>query len=197
MNDLKKLVKIILVSAGILMLFRLLGTVLPSTIYFLFNRSKFGGGIFANIIFLLVTIAMITAVIKLFFIKNDWLAGKIVKSESADSSSFVMTTESFFRLAAFLVGSYVLVISSSGIFMALRDFIRFRGMESEREGARTIFTGPGGSLASLLPYVILLIFAIYFIFGAPHLVRWHVKRSEQLAADIAKAQDSPDVPTEQ
>ncbi|MCK4886710.1 MAG: hypothetical protein KAS96_04930 [Planctomycetes bacterium] len=196
MNDSKKLTKIILVSAGILMLFRLLGTVLPSTIYFLFDRSKFGGGIVINIILFLVTIAMITAVIKLFFIKNDWLAGKIVKSESADSSSFVMTTESFFRLAAFLVGCYVLVINSSGIFMVFRTYLRFRGGELEGGKFRSIYTGPGGSLASLLPYVILLVFAVYFIFGAPHLVRWHVKRSEQLAADIAKAQDSSDGSTE-
>jgi len=196
MNDLKKLVKIILVSAGILMLFRLLGTVLPTTIYFLFDRSKFGGGVVINIILFLVTIAMITAVIKLFFIKNDWLAGKIVKSESADSSSFLMTTESFFRLAAFLVGCYVLVINSSGIFRALRDFIRFRSVELEGGKFRSIYTGPGGSLASLLPYVILLGFAIYFIFGAPHLVRWHVKRSERLAAEMAGGKGASDGPEE-
>ncbi len=189
MNDSKKLTKIILTAVGILIVFRLVSILLPGIIILCFGRPKYGGSTFINIVLFLISVAIIIAVIKLFFSKNDWLVGKIVKSESDDSANLPMTTESAFRLAAFSAGSYVLLLSVNGIFSVFSTYMRFRSMESEGGGFRTTFTGPGSSLGSLLPYAVLLVFAVYFIFGAPHLVRWHVKRSEQLAADIAEDQN--------
>jgi len=184
MNDSKKLTKIILTAVGILIVFRLVGILLPGTIYFCFNSDH--GNVFVNIGLFLISVAIIIAVIKLFFPNNDWLVGKIIKSESAESIGSPMPTEAAFRLAAFLVGSYVLLMNLSFMFMSLRIYLQYRGMQADGRQ----FSGPAHY--SLWPHLLLVIFAVYFIFGAPHLVRWHVKRSEQLAADIAKAQDSFD-----
>ena len=186
MDDSKKLVKIILTAIGILFVFRLVGSLLPLTIYSFFDRSIIGYSVFGSIVMLLISVAIIIAVIMLFFPNNDWLVGKIIKSESAESMGSPMTTESAFKLAAFLVGSYVLLINLSSMFMSLRIYLRYRGIQGDGRQ----FSGP--SHYGLWPHLILLIFAVYFIFGAPHLVRWHVKRSERLVEDITQAQGSPD-----
>ena len=68
-------------------------------------------------------------------------------------------------------------------------------MESEATEDTQIFTG-SSSLGSLLPSVIMLAFALYFVFGAPHLVRWHVKRSERLAAVLAEGNGTSGGPEE-
>ncbi len=183
MDDSKKLTKIILTAIGILIVFRLVGTLLPLMIYSFFDRSITGSGVFVSIVMLLISVAIIIAVIMLFFPNNDWLVGKIIKSEPTESTGLSMTTESAFKLAAFLVGSYVLLINLSSMFMSLRIYLQYRGMRAD---GRQFF---GPSHYGLWPHLVLLIFAVYFIFGAPHLVRWHVKRSERLAADIAKDQN--------
>lgn len=159
----------------------LVGTVLHGAISRGFGSDLLNN--FINIVQLSVYLAIIIAVIKLFFYNNDWLVRKIIKSESAESTSSPMTTESAFKLAAFLVGSYVLLINLSSMFMSLRIYLQYRGMQADgRE-----FSVP--SYYDLWPHLLLVVFAVYFIFGAPHLVRWHVKRSERLAADIAQTYD--------
>ena len=125
-----------------------------------------------------LTLVMMSAVIYGLVIKRDkWARKLIAKDIDLDQQpSIDLTLIMAFRLISVGAGLYCLntfVWSFSSMVMVLIQTINY----ARQEGTVQYFTG-GFSVNYVLP-ILYLALAIYLLCGAPHFVRWQVKKTMQ------------------
>jgi hypothetical protein len=174
MNKMHTLTKIILSATGIFFAIRLLSQ-LPLAISYFFSKPSWetaGSLSFA----ILVTVGLIFVLLYLFFYKSDSLAKKIVGSEQLpEPDSQIQWLPIALRLICITGGIYLLSIVIWQAEAVLDQFA-VRKMEAR---AHAIYTALLFTYRSVLPWVTMLICSIYLLCGAPHFVRWQVKKTLQ------------------
>ena len=173
MNKMHTLAKIILSAIGIFFAIRLLPQlVLPIFMMFGYGRSSENMWTFLSSI--LLTICLIVLLIRYLVYKNDALAEKIVGSEQfAEPDLQIQWLPVALRLICMAGGIYFIntVLWKTTYLINQLAFLKTRN-------ANTIYTNSYAqfSLQNILPLVIMLMCGIYLLCGAPHFVRWHVKK---------------------
>jgi hypothetical protein len=180
MNKMHTLAKIILSAIGIFFSIRLLSQV-PAIFWF---YSKPSWETAASLLLSLLLIAgLITVLLYLFFYKNESLAKKIVGSEQLpDPASQIQWLPVALRLICISGGISLLCT----VLWRTTDVINHLAFLKAEENAHTIHSYPLFNYQSLLPWIVMLICGVYLLCGAPHFVRWHVKKILQQCKDKAE-----------
>ena len=121
----------------------------------------------------------------IFIWKSDWVVQKIVKEDA----EVVLTTWSpagIYRLTAVIMGGFFIygsVCEMASYVGSMIDYCISMKMEGIEWGVYSM---------RLINSVILLALGVYLLIGAPHLVKWQVKKTmEQIKElDTEKALDS-------
>jgi len=182
MNKMHTLIKIILSAIGIFFAIRLLSP-LSLGISYLYSKPSWetaGAWLFS----LLLVAGAIGLLMYFLVYQHDKLTKKIVGSEQLpEPDSQVQWLPVALRLICIAGGIYFLntVIWQTTFFISQLAFFK--------ENTRSIYTFAPYSPRDILPWIIMLICGIYLLFGAPHFVRWQVKKTLQQCTTSKKQQD--------
>jgi hypothetical protein len=165
------LAKIILSAIGIFFTINLLSQ-LPA-IFWVYS-TKLSWEIAAPLLFSLLLIAgLISLLLYLFFCKSESLAKKIVGSEQLpEPGSQIQWLPVALRLVCIAGGFYFLSVVLWRAIYIINQFAFFKA----HENAHSIRNYPPFNYQSWLPWIIILICGVYLLCGAPHFVRWQVKK---------------------
>jgi hypothetical protein len=160
--------------------FSLLGS-LP--LLFLSGFSKSFGNIWPMFPTLMLYTAFILLIIFLLIKKADFWAGKIVGIEEEKPElpkDFWMPVA--FRLAAVFAGMFFMNHLLTDIITKIYYYIYSRSVYSP---ASDVF-----DVQQLLTWAVQLTLVIYFLCGAPHFVRWHIKKILEQSENNKKQPDT-------
>jgi hypothetical protein len=191
MNKMHTLTKIILSAIGIYFTIRLLSQ-LPLAIFWFYSKPSWET-VGSLLLSLLLTAGLIAVLLYLFFYKSENLAKKIVGSEQLpEPSSQIQWLPVALRLICIAGGFYFLIT----IIWQTTYVIGQLACLKTQENAHTICTYAPFNLQSLLPWIITLICGVYLLCGAPHFVRWQVKKIlQQCKVHIEISRGEPVEPT--
>ena len=169
MNKMHTLAKIILSAIGIFFAILLLPQlVIP--IYWFYSEPTWetAGTLFFSVLLITGAVAVL---VYLFIYKRESLAKKIVGSEQLpEPDSQIQWLPVALRLICVAGGIYFLNTVLSQTTQVISRFVAFKA----------IYTYAPFDYRSLLPWIIMLICGVYLLCGAPHFVRWQVKKTLQL-----------------
>jgi NADH:ubiquinone oxidoreductase subunit 5 (subunit L)/multisubunit Na+/H+ antiporter MnhA subunit len=179
MNKMHSLAKIILSAIGIFFAIRLLSQ-LPLAIFWFYSKPSWetAGSSLFSVLFVAGAIGLL---VYFLIYQHDQLAKKIVGSEQLpEPDSQIQWLPVALRLICIAGGIYFLSIVLWQTTYVVGQFARLKAEES----AHTIYTGFAPfSTGNLLPWIITLICGVYLLCGAPHFVRWQVKKILQQCKD--------------
>jgi len=172
MNKMHTLTKIILSAIGILFTIRLLSQ-LPLAIYWFYSKPAWetAGSLLLS---LLLTAGIVAVLLYIFIYKRESLAKKIVGSEQmSEPESQIQWLPVALRLICIAGGFYFLNTVLWHTTYVINQLAAFK--------AENLYTNYAPfSPQNLLPWIIMLICSVYLLCGAPHFVRWQVKKTIQL-----------------
>jgi hypothetical protein len=171
MNKMHTLTKIILSAIGIFFAIRLLSQ-LPLAIFWFYSKPAWETA--ASLLFsLLIVGGALAALVYILIYKRESLAKKIVGSEQLpEPDSQIKWLPVALRLVCIAGGIYFLntvlwhttyVIGQTATLKARNYYTAYAPFSSR----------------NIIPWVIMLICGIYLLCGAPHFVRWQVKKALQ------------------
>jgi len=187
MNKMHTLAKIILSAIGIYFIIRLLSQ-LPLAIFWFYSKPSWETAA-TSLLALLLTAGLIAVLLYLFFYKSESLAKKIVGSEQLpEPGSQIQWLPVALRLICIAGGFYFLLTVLWQTTYVIGQLATFQ-TSSQTINGNTYITSyyPPFNYRSLLPWAILLICGVYLLCGAPHFVRWQVKKIlQQCSKDRAE-----------
>lgn len=171
MKNLKNLAKVVLIGVVVYL-------ILPAVLSILFMIQILITGGLSNPFYSflqqllpeLARILMMIIIIFLFIWKSDWIIGRIIK-EDGEINFAGWSPQGIYRLAAVVMGGFFIYDSVYGIASAIGSMIDY-GIRMKMEG-----TEWGMYLMRLMSSVILLALGIYLLIGAPHFVKWQVRKT--------------------
>jgi hypothetical protein len=189
MDKLRSFAKIALAAIGIFFAFRLFDNMimLVNTIIFGGLRgSKFlPGMVFASVVSLMFLGLCLAAICYVCFYKREQLAERIVGTdEPADPRSQIDWLYTAFRLVCIAAGLYCLHSVIWRFVYAIQRHIVSRAQNYDV--VSRVFR-----MELVLGWLVMLAIGTYLICGAPHFVRWHVRKTlEQCRLDSADVDNS-------
>ncbi|MCX5637456.1 MAG: hypothetical protein NTX52_07160 [Planctomycetota bacterium] len=177
MNKMHTLARIILSAIGIYFAIRLLSQ-LPYAIFMFYSKPSWETAA-SSLLSLLLTVGLIALLLYFFFYKSESLAKKIVGSEQLpEPDSQIQWLPVALRLICIAGGIYFLSTVLWQTTYVISQLAFFKSYASANYRA----TNPYApfNYQSLLPWIIMLICGVYLLCGAPHFVRWQVKKTLQL-----------------
>jgi predicted PurR-regulated permease PerM len=185
MNKMHTLAKIILSAIGIFFSIRLLSQ-LPYAIFMFYSKPSWRTAA-SSLFSLLLTAGLIIVLLYFFFYKNENLAKKIVGSEQLpEPDSQIQWLPLTLRLICIAGGIYFMTTVLWQTTNIIDQFARFKSQTylNESKTYAQIYTGFAPfSFRSLFPWILMLICCVYLLCGAPHFVRWQVKKILQQCKD--------------
>ena len=174
MNKMHEAAKIAFAVLGIYFLVGLLGS-LCSILAMIFSNFS-GAALITAFVYLTILFGCAFAVVFLLFLKRDWLAAKFVSSgqeiDSDVSANWVLVA---YRLAVFIVAIYFLKLIFWNVSSIIYNFILTRGFSSS--SGRQI-------IDIFLRLMFTLPITIYMLCGAPHFVRWQIKKTTEFCKQL-------------
>jgi hypothetical protein len=130
----------------------------------------------------------------IFLYKREWLAKWIVGNDELAPpkagliqsratpwpASQIQWLPVAFRLVCVTAGLYCLFTVGWNKSFNLIRYHMFKP-EAAREGYKALYTAKFLSIELIIRWLIMLAIGIYLVCGAPHFVRWHVKRTLEFA----------------
>jgi hypothetical protein len=169
MNKMHTLARIILSAIGIYFAIHLL-SLLPYAILMFYSKPSWETAV-SSLISLLLIAGLISLLLYFFFYKSEGLAKKIVGSEQLpEPDSQIQWLPVALRLICIAGGIYFLNTVIWQTTYVISQFAAFKA----------IYAYAPFNYQSLLPWIIMLICGVYLLCGAPHFVRWQVKKTLQL-----------------
>lgn len=182
------LIKIILSSIGIFFVIYLMVHLLHAISIFFSKPSWRTAGLS---LLALLLIAIFMALLVYFLIRqHNTLVKKIAGSEQLpEPDSQIQWLPVSLRLICVAAGIYFLSHFLWRTTYVIDHLARFESRTYSVEG-KTFTQIYGGfapfSFQHLLPWILTLICGVYLLWGAPHFVRWHVKKILQMCQDSAE-----------
>lgn len=186
MNKMHTLTKIILSSIAIFFSIRLLS---PLSIGISYLHSKPSWETAGALLFSISLVAVSIGLLVYFLIhRNDKLAQKIVGSEQLPKpdSQIALPQVQWLPVALRLIcvagGIYFLINVLWHTTYVINQLAMFKAETYSVNGTtytRFYTNFAPFSVRSLLPWIIMLVCGVYLLFGAPHFVRWQVKKTLQ------------------
>ena len=182
MKDMRTLARVILTGVALLVLLQYAIRFAAFLPYWLGNRDTVE--ITPNVISILLVIAMALAALYLCIYRPGILLKRIIQPDQNEPE--IRCPVAFaFRLVAVVVGLLCLFWTAPLLVRIISELTANR--EHEFEGYRQLFTGSRGYLT--WGYVgsaaIRLAAGIYLVCGAPHFVRWQVKKTMEQCAQTS------------
>lgn len=186
MNKMHTLAKIMLSAIGIFFTIRLLSQLPFAIFYFRIKPSLETAA--SSVLSLLLIAGLVALLLSLFFYKNENLAKKIVGSEQLpEPDSQIQWLPVALRLICIASGIYFLsnvIWQSTAVIGMLAAFKTSAQTINGSTYATSYY--PPFNYRSMLPWLVFLICGVYLLCGAPHFVRWHVKKILQQCKDKAE-----------
>jgi hypothetical protein len=185
MNKMHTLTKIVLWAIGIFFAIRLLSQ-LPLAVFWFYSKPSWetAGSLLFSVLFVAGAIGLL---VYFLIYQHDRLAKKIVGSEQQpEPDSQIQWLPVALRLICIAGGIYFLYTVLWHTTYIIGQFAAFKAQEN----ARTILAYPPFNYQSLLPWVIMLICGVYLLCGAPHFVRWQVRKTLQQCKGLDKSDNS-------
>ena len=177
MNKMHTLARIILSAIGIYFAIHLLSQ-LPYAIFMFYSKPSWETAV-SSLISLLLTAGLIALLLYFFFYKSEILAKKIVGSEQLpEPDSQIQWLPVALRLICIAGGIYFLNTVLSQTTHVISQLAAFKSYTYTNY--KVTYTYAPFNYQSLLPWIIMLICGVYLVCGAPHFVRWQVKKTLQL-----------------
>jgi hypothetical protein len=177
MNKMHALAKIVLSAIGIYFTIRLLSQ-LPYAIFMFYSKPSWEttGSLSFSVLFYTGATAVLAY---LLIYKRENLAKKIVGSEQLpEPDSQIQWLPVALRLICIAGGIYFLNTVLWQTTNVISQLAAFKSYASANY--KVIHTYAPFNYQSLLPWIIMLICGVYLLCGAPHFVRWQVKKTLQL-----------------
>jgi hypothetical protein len=177
MNKMHALAKIILSAIGIYFTIRLLSQ-LPYAIFMFYSKPSWetAGSSLFSVLFVAGAIGLL---VYFLIYQHDQLAKKIVGSEQLpEPDSQIQWLPVALRLICVAGGIYFLNTVLWQTTRVISQLATFKSYASANY--RAINPYAPFNYQSLLPWIIMLICGVYLLCGAPHFVRWQVKKTLQL-----------------
>ncbi len=176
MSRTRTFAKIILVSVGLLTAIRVAPQLL--TLIYLIPKNHMVDRPAMVLVQIVITTVFLALLFYVFWIKRDWLATRVVGAEPSSELS-VPWLPAAYRLVCMAAGLQCLYVVS---FEILRFFL------SPAYAARFPDAGRmSPSAMDIVTWIILLAAGFYLIWGAPHFVRWHMKKTLEQCREITDA----------
>ena len=129
-----------------------------------------------------LTLGCAYAVIHFLFIKRDWLASKFISSgQDVELDSPENWLSAAYRIAILIVGLFFLQSILWQLSSQVNQLIF--AMQFQTDGQMQMFSG-SNLKALLLRYIFTVPVAIYLLCGAPHLVRWQIKKTNEFCKQL-------------
>lgn len=175
MNKLRSFARIALAAIGIFFAFRLVDSMIMlgnTMIYAGVGGLKLPPGmVFGTVVSLMFLGLCFAAICYVCLYKREQLAERIVGTdEPGDPHSQMDWLHIAFRLVCITAGLYCLHSVAVRIVYALRGYLASRAYDSQ-VASRVVST------ELILGWLVMLAIGTYLICGAPHFVRWHVKKT--------------------
>ena len=154
--------------------------------------QEFSFGSIGIVIFsLLLYSAYLAAIIYFLVLKSDKWTRKLIANEIEPDSSPTpeITLTMAFRLVSVGVGLYCALSFIWTCSNILANLIRTMKYNQQNTEYRQFYTS--GYLSEILPSVLLLALAVYLLCGAPHFVRWQVKKTLKLCNKPEEFENKP------
>jgi hypothetical protein len=179
MNKMHTLAKIILSAIGIFFAIRLLSQ-LPIAIYWFYSKPAWetAASLFCS---LLIVGGALAALVYILIYKRESLAKKIVGSEQLpEPDSQIQWLPVALRLICIAGGIYFLMLVLWDTTYVIGKIAAFKARNTYAyTNYKAIYTYAPFSSQNIIRWVIMLICGIYLLCGAPHFVRWQVKKTLQ------------------
>jgi hypothetical protein len=174
MNRMHTFAKIVLVGVGLLTAIRVLPQIL--TLVYMLPRNQpmeqFGTILGQTAI----TGGFLAVLFYVFWIKRDWLATRVVGAEpSSESTTSVPWLPAAYRLVCMAAGLHCLYVLT---FQMISMLVR-------RSYAPAASAAPAP--ADIATWIVLLPAGLYLCWGAPHFVRWQMKKTLEQCRDTLDA----------
>lgn len=189
MNKMHTLTKIILSAIGILFTIRLLSQ-LPLAIYWFYSRParETAGSVLLS---LLLTAGIVAVLLYIFIYERESLAKKIVGSEQLpEPDSQIQWLPVALRLICIAGGFYFLSTVLWHTTNVINQLAFFKA--HTYANYKVINTYAPFSFRDILPWIIMLICSIYLLCGAPHFVRWQVRKTLEQCRKLEDADSASD-----
>ncbi len=172
MNELHSFARIALAATGIYFAFRLIDNMITLVMTMIFTGvgglSLPTGMVFATVVSLMFLGLCFAAICYVCLYKREQLAERIVGTdELADPRSQIDWLHVAFRLVCITAGIYCLHSVAWRIVYALRVYLPYRSQTASRPLGTELVLG----------WLVMLAIGTYLVCGAPHFVRWHVKKT--------------------
>lgn len=175
MNKMHSLAKIVLTGFALYMAFHICTYVIMIP-FALLSGSLYESSILSGVLFLFISLCLAASIYVLIYHRDKWARNIVGTADLPDPDVQIQWLPVAFRLVAVVAGLfclYKLVVKI--IWVVLR--LSMAKATSSSPGYRQIFTSKGFAVEEMLGWLILLVIGIYFLCGAPHFVRWQVKKT--------------------
>lgn len=186
MNKMRTLAKIVFIGLGVYIITGLLPA-LFMPLYMLSGQLSFETFIQAIALWL-VYLLYLAAVIYFLIYKSEKWAGKIVTAsdpqDDDNNNNQIQWLPAIFRLVAVAAGIFFIYRFATGISQMLSYFSVMRKANVDNPQKFSLF------LKTFLGWVTTLPIGIYLLYGAPHFVRWQVKKTLQQCKHLNENEDT-------
>jgi len=177
MNKMISLAKIMFTGLAIFLLIRAAGNVLMAVAYVQQFTLESVGILAFNLV---LSIAYIVAIIYFLIYKRDKWAHKLIAKDIEPDQLLNkdITLTVVFRLVSVGAGLYSLNTFMWSISTLMRNLMLAMQADQQGDNTRTFYTGAFSP--DYFQPILYLAFAAYLLCGAPHFVRWQVKKTLEL-----------------
>ena len=175
MNKMHSLAKIVLTVFALYLAFHICTYVIMIP-FALLSGSLYKSSILSIVLFLFISLCLAVCVYLLIYHRDKWARYIVGTADLPDPDVQIQWLPVAFRLVAVVAGLFCLYRLVVTIISVVQRFAMAKGTSSS-PGYRQIFTSKVLSIEQILGWLILLVIGIYFLCGAPHFVRWQVKKT--------------------
>ncbi len=175
MNKMHSLAKIVLTGFALYLAFHICTYVIMIP-FALLSDFRYESSILSIVLFLFISLCLAVCVYLLIYHRDKWARNIVGTADLPDPDVQIQWLPVAFRLVAVVAGLFCLYrVVVNIIWVVIR--LSMAKATSSSPGYVQIFTAKLLSLEQILDWLILLAIGIYFLCGAPHFVRWQVKKT--------------------
>ncbi len=142
----------------------------------LLSGSFYESSILSGVLFLFISLCLAVCVYLLIYHRDKWARNIVGTADLPDPDVQIHWLPVAFRLVAVVAGLFCLYRLVLKIILVVQRLAMAKGSSSS-PGYRQIIISNVLSVEQILGWLILLVIGIYFLCGAPHFVRWQVKKT--------------------
>ncbi|NIP22878.1 MAG: hypothetical protein GWN67_02735 [Phycisphaerae bacterium] len=175
MNKMHSIAKIVLTGFALYMAFHICTNVIMVP-FALLSGSFHKSSILSGVLYLFIFMCLAVSVYLLIHYRDKWARNIVGTADLPDPDVQIQWLPVAFRLVAVVAGLFCLYRLVVNINSVILRITMAKGLSSSPEYVQYV-TSKVLNFEQILSWLILLVIGIYFLWGAPHFVRWQVKKT--------------------